>query len=200
MEEWKDVKGYEGYYQVSSLGRVRCVDRVVRMSNGSFRFCRSKLLKPLSNRGGGQRGQKKGRYLYVNLTRDHGYKSIFIHRLVLENFIPNPDPSVYTQCNHIDEDTFNNCVSNLEWCTPKQNVNYGTRNERANAPLRKRVKMYTKDGVFIREFTSTREAERQTGICSSSICCCCNKKPKFFTAGGYRWQYAQLAQEGGDVQ
>jgi len=194
QEVWKDITGYEGYYQVSTCGRVRSVDRWVPRTDGTMFHCRSKILKPLSNRGGGRRGQKKGRYLYVNLTRHHAYKSVFIHRLVAETFIPNPNPEIYTQCNHIDEDSYNNHVENLEWCTAKENVNHGTRNERANVPLRKPVRMLTKDGELVCEFASTKEAYRHTGINSSQISACCNKRPKFYTAGGFRWEFAQPAQ------
>ena len=105
-EVWKDVEGYEGLYQVSSLGRVRSLDRTVYSRDGWHRFLKGQLLKPLYNRGGGHRGQEKGRYAYVNLSKGHGYKSFFIHRLVIEAFIPNPNPEIYTQCNHIDENRF----------------------------------------------------------------------------------------------
>ena len=182
-EVWKDIEGYEGLYQVSSLGRVRSMDRTVYSRDGWHRSLKGQLLKPLLNRG-------EGRYAYVNLSKGHGYKSFLIHRLVLESFKPNPNPEIYTQCNHIDEDRFNNTVENLEWCTAKDNVNHGTRNERANKPLRKAVAMYTKDGELLKLFESTKDAERHTGIWSSSISCCCRNLPKFHTAGGYIWKYA----------
>jgi hypothetical protein len=191
MEEiWKDVKGYEGLYQVSNMGRVKSLDRWCPRKDGHKLHVLSRILKPQANRGGGKRGQAKGRYLFVPLCREHKHKFVYIHRLVIEAFIENPDPEKYTQCNHKDENTYNNVLSNLEWCTPKENVNHGTRNERANAPLRKKVLMFTKEGKFIREFVSAKEAARLTGIWSSSISCCCRKLPKFNTAGGYRWAYS----------
>ena len=189
-EVWKDIEGYEGLYQVSNLGRVRSLDRMTYSREGWHRAVKGKMLKPLFNRGGGHKGQIKGRYAYVNLTRNHKYKSVFIHRLVLETFVVNPDPSIYTQCNHKDENTYNNRVDNLEWCTPIENINHGTRNERANKPLRKPVNMYSKDGVFLNSFESTKDAERKTGVHSGSISCCCRNLPKFHTAGGYVWKYA----------
>ena len=189
-EEWRDVAGYEGIYQVSSFGRVKSLDRWCIRSDGQRQHFASKILKPLFNRGGGHKKQAKGRYLYVNLRKERSYRSIMIHRLVLEAFIPNPDPLIYTQCNHKDENTHNNDIANLEWCSPKQNINHGTRNERANSKIRKRVLMLSKEGKLIQEFASTKEAERHTGIWSSSISCCCRNLPKFHTAGGYRWQFA----------
>lgn len=199
-EIWKDVAGYEGIYQVSNMGRVKSLDRWRIRSDGQRQHFSSKILKPLSNRGGGKKGQAKGRYYFVNLRDGHKYKSIFIHRLVLTAFVVNPDPDKFSQCNHIDENTHNNALSNLEWCTPAQNINHGTRKERANAPLRKKVIMFSKSGEALRVFASTKEAERQTGIKSSAISCCCRNLPKFHTAGGYRWQYAQPAQQGGDAK
>lgn len=102
MEEvWKHIKGYEGKYQVSNLGRIK-----------SFYKCKDgKVIKPLSNTNG---------YLYIALSKgNRNYKRLLIHRLVAETFIPNLDNK--PQVNHIDGNKHNNAVSNLEWVTGSEN-------------------------------------------------------------------------------
>lgn len=107
MEEiWKPIKGFEGKYEVSSLGRVKGLKRKVRCRNG-YRNVKEKVLKPWINCKG---------YKIVGLGRKC---SMPIHRLVLEMFIEN----IYFKpwCNHKDGNKLNNCVDNLEWCTPSEN-------------------------------------------------------------------------------
>ena len=98
IEEFRDIPGYEGLYEVSNLGRVR--------RNG-------KILKPSKNNWG---------YLYLDLYKNGIVRKFLIHRLVAQSFIPNP--SNFPQVNHKDEDKTNNCVDNLEWCDNKYNINY----------------------------------------------------------------------------
>ena len=107
-EEWTDIKDYEYKYEVSSLGRVR-----------------NKITHRILTHGLNKNG-----YHRVNLYNDSGMKSKFVHRLVAQAFIPNPDNK--PQVNHIDEDKTNTIVSNLEWMTAKENNNYGTRTERVS--------------------------------------------------------------------
>ena len=104
MEIWKDIEGYEGLYQVSSLGNVR------RLYSKTYPYPR--LLKQSLRRG----------YLSVDLCKDSIRKTVSVHRLVAECFIPNPEN--YEQVNHIDENKMNNCFQNLEWCTCSQNINH----------------------------------------------------------------------------
>ena len=109
-EEWRDVVGYEGLYQVSSEGRVK-----------SFKWNKERFLKPRGNRGG---------YLQVNLYAGGGKpKKFYVHRLVCEAFHDNPDNK--PQVNHVNEDKADNRACNLEWCTAEENTNFGTRNERS---------------------------------------------------------------------
>ena len=174
-EEWKDVVGYEGLYQVSNLGRVRSLDY--------RRTGRIQLLKPAMHRDG---------YLYVNLCKDRKRKHYKVHRLVAQAYLPNPE--VLPELNHIDENKQNNCVDNLEWCERQHNCNYGTRNARiaaakTNGKCSKPVQQLTKDGTLVAVWTSIHEAERVTGNSKGNICRCCRgKRP---TAGGFIWHYAQ---------
>jgi len=101
QELWKPIPEYEGYYEVSSYGNVRNVRT-------------GRVLKPLNNHG----------YKRVNLSKGNVQKLYQVHRLVAFAFIPNPEG--LPQINHKDENPNNNCVENLEWCTPLYNVRYGT--------------------------------------------------------------------------
>ena len=112
-EIWRPVVGYEGLYEVSNIGRVRSLDRFY------YRLHKGKVLSPTKDRYG---------YLTVTLNCNGKSKTIKIHRLVAQAFLPNPDN--LPQVNHKDEDKTNNNVDNLEWCTAKYNVNFGTRQER----------------------------------------------------------------------
>ena len=125
IEEWRDIKGYEGIYQVSNLGRVKSCERDVHfIKNTGTHFTkhyRERILSPnLSTPG----------YLTVMLYKDNRNggpkqsKRCQIHILVAQAFIPNPDN--LPQINHKDEDKKNNCVDNLEWCTRQYNMKYGT--------------------------------------------------------------------------
>lgn len=120
MEEiWRPVEGYEGYYEVSNLGRVRGVDRVILDSGGRHQFKKGSELKLRKDRQG---------YVIVSLSMNRHYITKCVHRLVSEAFIPNPNN--LPQVNHKDEDKSNNVVTNLEWCTSKYNANYGGRNRK----------------------------------------------------------------------
>lgn len=162
MEVWKDIKGYEGLYQVSNEGRVKS-------------FYTNKILTPVDDGQG---------YLRVRLYKNKEWKSIRVHRLVANAFISNPYNK--PQINHKDENPSNNCVENLEWCTAKENCNYGNHNLRM--ALSQSIPVIAYDGENRIEFVSCSSASRTMGIQSSHICECCNGKRK--TAGGYRWEYA----------
>lgn len=112
MEEWRDVEGYEGLYQVSSYGRVRSVDRIVKYPDGkSPRHFKGKELRPQNASTG---------YLFVNLSRNSRIKRVGIHRLVALSFIQKPDGNM--EVNHKDGNRHNNRVENLEWVTRGENI------------------------------------------------------------------------------
>ena len=110
-EEWKDIEGYEGKYQISNLGRVKSLNY---RNTG-----REDILTSVPDKYG---------YLHVNLYKNGKKKHYTVHQLVAEVFILNPNN--YEEINHKDENKSNNCVSNLEWCDRKYNMNYGTINKR----------------------------------------------------------------------
>ena len=111
-EEWRDIKGYEGRYQISSFGRVKSL-----MNNrGKYR---EKIIDRRPNKYG---------YKRVGLYKNGKSKFYSVHRLVALHFLPNPNN--LPQVNHKDENKENNRVDNLEWCDSKYNNNYGTRNKR----------------------------------------------------------------------
>ena len=157
-EIWKDIKGYEGRYQVSNMGRVKSLDRTFINKIGRKQHTKERILKL---------GTDKDGYLRVALCKGSGNgKLFFVHRLVCEAFHENTEnkPCV----NHIDEDKTNNTASNLEWCTVKENCNHGTRNARVGEAvakaLSKPVGQYTRDGKLIKIWQSTHEVERQLGF------------------------------------
>lgn len=181
-EIWEDIDNYVGFYQVSNLGRVRSIDRIVKHWKYGVCLRKGKILKQLTN---------TFNYKFVILYKDGKTKHHRVNRLVAQAFIPNPEN--LPQVNHKDENKSNNRVENLEYCDAKYNANYGTRNERSsynriNHPLKsKQVLQYTFDGDFVSEYPSMQEAQRQTGINQGCISACCNGKQK--TAGGYKWAF-----------
>ena len=129
-EIWKDIHGYEGHYQVSNLGRVRSLDRIVKYSNGRDHFAKGRIIKPGTCRG----------YRTAGLHVDGQTKKARISRLVAEHFVDNPHN--YPHVNHKDENKENDCADNLEWCTPEYNNAYGTRVRRSHESAEKNQRQF----------------------------------------------------------
>lgn len=126
MEEiWKDIKGYENLYQVSNIGRVKSLERIIINSLGRKKTVKERILKQTKHKAG---------YYRIGLDREGKRKNYLVHRLVAQAFIPNPYN--LPECNHKDENPLNNCIENLEWCDHKYNINYGTRTERASEKMK----------------------------------------------------------------
>ena len=187
MEEiWKDIEGYEGLYQVSNLGRVRSLDQErtkphPRNTSMVMHYTqKGKVLKPKSDGVG---------YWQVCLWKDKKSKTIRVHRLVAEAFIPNPDN--LPEVNHIDEDKTNPIVTNLEWVTKSGNMCHGTCGERMGRNHWKAIVQMDMDGNVIKEWPCAQHASKALGISHSQIIGVCKKHKGHDSAGGYRWKYKE---------
>lgn len=181
MEEvFKDIKGFEGLYQVSNMGRVKSLRRTFIDKSGRKQGAKERILKPIADSCG---------YLVVNLSSGDKQKKIKVHRLVCAAFHKNPanKPCV----NHIDENKANNVASNLEWCTYEENNNHGSRNERAAKAIAKakskQIGQYALDGKLIKVWASAREAQRKAGFSFQHISDVANGKRK--THKNFIWKY-----------
>lgn len=167
-EIWKDIKGYEGLYQVSNFGRIKSLPK---KRNSKFTE-KEIILKLFENTSG---------YIQTNLWKNKKGKNFLVHKLVAEAFISNNYNFPYI--NHKDENKQNNRVDNLEWCTAKYNSNYGTRNSRLSSPV-----------ICIelnKTYNSIKEASKDLNIQQAHISGCCAKRKHYITAGGYHWQYVK---------
>lgn len=184
-EVWKDIPGYEGLYQVSNLGNIKSL-------NAYNHNIEMMLNCPVHHSG----------YRIVILKVNNVKKTFNVHKLVAETFISNKTNFKYydekdklkyienldkLQVNHKDENKTNNNVSNLEWCTPKYNSNYGTRINRIIQNESKQVNQYDLQGNFIKTWNSISDIYRELGINSSNIIMCC--KGKYSYSHGYIWKY-----------
>lgn len=188
-EIWKDIKGYEGLYQISNFGNLISIKH-------------NRIKKIIT--------QKNQRYLRNNLWKNGKYKSFSIHRLVAEAFLPNPNN--FPVVNHKDGNKLNNNVNNLEWCTQSHNVkesyklglqkiftppmkeNYTPWNKGKKMTAdyiiknysTKKVNQYSLNNNFIKCWDSITQAQKELGITHISMCCTGKRK----TAGNYIWRYA----------
>ena len=180
-EIWKDIPGYENFYQISNIGRVKSLKRKVKKLYG-YKTISEKILKPIKNSKG---------YFIVNLYKENKMKSMKLHRLVAEAFIDNPEN--LPQINHKNERKEDNRVTNLEFCDARYNTNFGTRNERAgiaiskvntNNPKRsKAVKCIETNQIY----PSTMEVSRRFGFNPSCIAKCCRGEIK--SSYKLHWKY-----------
>lgn len=177
-EVWKNVEGYEKYYMVSNLGRVKSKDRYV-INNKTPQFKPSKILR--------QRVDWIG-YLDIMFCVNKSTKRFKVHRLVASSFVNNKDNK--PQVNHLNENKKDNRVENLQWCTSKENLEYNNLRKRAskkriNGKLSKKVFQY-KDGVLVNEWVSISEAGRN-GFQPYNISKCCNGLRN--THLGFEWSF-----------
>ena len=183
MEEiWKPIVGYEGFYEVSNIGRVRSLERKDCLG----RTVKERILKQTVTHDG---------YLIVGLYAGGKPKTLKVHRLVCEAFNDNRDEK--PEVNHINEIKTDNRACNLEWCTRTGNNNHGTRNERAAKSiakaLSKPVGQYTRDGELVKIWPSTMEVQRQAGFSQGNISKAANGNRK--TAYGFIWKYKNETME-----
>ena len=176
-EVWRDVKGYEGLYQVSNMGRVKSLGRTIIKKDGRKQTVKERILKGTPDKDG---------YLKIGLYGSTGKQKWFqVHRLVGEAFIQNPDNK--SEINHVNENKTDNRACNLEWSTRTENCNHGSRNERVAKALSKPIGQFSLDGKLIKVWQSACEARRQTGFDQGYVSAVA--RGKFKQAYGYIWKY-----------
>lgn len=168
MEEWKEVYGFDILYEISNLGHVRTKYVKNRGYTSEYHDC-----KPLDNGHG---------YLRFNWTSNGKHRTVYVHRLVAEYFIDNPNG--YPEVNHIDENKTNNTLNNLEWCDRQYNNSYGTKNIRAAKKTRRKIRC-NETGIV---YDSLKAASEDMEICKTAISNCLNNRSK--SSCGYTWSYA----------
>lgn len=183
VEVWKPIQGFDGLYEISNLGNVK-----------SLNYCNhgysQNLVPKINNKG----------YLWVELWKDGKRHCMQVHRLVAMHFIINNNP-LRTDINHIDENPQNNVVTNLEWCTKKENMvaymnNHPERRRRERfkstpkykSHMAQKIIQLSTNGLEIAIHPNVSTIGRTLGYHSTSILECCTGKRK--TAYGYKWQFA----------
>lgn len=169
---WKQVVGYEGYYEVSDDGQVRSVDRAIQCKDGVHHI-KGRVMKQSLSVG----------YYVVNLRKPGSTKIALVHRLVADAFLPNPER--LQTVNHIDGCKTNNHVSNLEWAS------YAGNNQHAydtglHSPWGYRIDQYDVSGNFISSFPNMYAAARAYGVTPGCISHCVHGRNQ--TACGYVWK------------
>ena len=180
-EEWRDITGYEGLYQISNFGRVKSLERISYVGQHRALFHRSEMImRPKTRKSG---------YCLVCLWKDEKGKDQYVHRLVAQAFVENPHG--YTVVNHKDENPNNNHYSNLEWCTTEYNIRYGTGSKRSGLHRRIPIVQKTLDDVVIRVWDSVTEAGKLFGRSGANNINNALVFPNRETAYGYKWEYAK---------
>lgn len=185
MEEiWKDIEGYEGIYQVSNLGRVRSLDRIVNRQNPRNGQPLSFTLKGCIMK---QYLDKTG-YYRLTLKVIEPFKRRTIHSLVAETFVDGYFEGAIV--NHKDENKTNNRADNLEWVTYKQNSNYGNAKQRQIEKQIRPVEQLSEEGIILNTYKSVSEAAIAVGTSTSHISAAIRENKRKH-AGGYRWRYKE---------
>lgn len=183
-EQWIDIFGYEGLYQVSNYGRVKSLEREYTDCNGVTYHIKGRIMKLALNHKG---------YLIVHLSNNHNDENRLVHRLVADAFIPVVIGK--NQINHIDGNKLNNNVLNLEWCTNSENMAHAVDNGLNYKKQPKRVcKIDDKTGELLAEYESISQACFINGFsknCAPNINRCCNHIKGYSKSQGYRWMYSE---------
>lgn len=171
-EIWKDVKGYEGLYQISNLGRTKCLPKMTW--NGHKYIKREEVISKISD---------KNKYKHIALNKDGKTKSTSVHRLVALHFIPNPHNK--PMVDHIDGNKGNNRVDNLRWVTNQENV----KNQITLKKQKISVVAYNRETGEKIYFESLTEAKKQ-GFSYQCIKQCLKSRNRNKRYKGYEWFYA----------
>lgn len=196
MEEeiWRPVEGFEGMYEVSNLGRVRGLDRIVGSNNSAsgFRKWKGRIIAPDIMKDG---------YYKIGLHKDGKKHLKALQRVVAQAFVPGRTEEKKI-VNHIDCNPANNRADNLEWCTYAYNSTYAGAKEKAWATRMAKGSRYPnppkaveawRDGKLVARFASLREAGAFCNRTPTSIMYCCKGVTK--QAAGFEWRYADEEQQ-----
>lgn len=189
FEKWKDISGYEGLYRISNKGNIKRMPKNIYnnslLGNNKYYKCKEKILTPHDNGGG---------YYIVTLTKNRKRKTLKVHRLVAETFIPNPENK--PQVNHINGIKTDNRVENLEWNTNIENHNHAikiglinkTSYEKSAKSKWKKILQFDIKGNFIKEWESMKAICKYLNIKNNGniVKCCQGKIKKVY---GYVWKY-----------
>lgn len=201
-EEWRDITGFENYYQVSNLGNVRRIGDYSNQ-NTSWSLENPKILNTREHSNG---------YLRVMLSVNGKHYDRYIHRLVATEFCNNPNPDKYAEVNHIDGNKRNNNAMNLEWCDRSYNNKhayikglhtihgcYGNKKAVAQIDI--------ETNIIVKIYDSVEEASKSVGLKNfANISACCNyaenpnkyKRP-CLSSKGYKWRFATDKMKVGDT-
>lgn len=190
MKYGKILKVLNGFYQISNIGRIKSLDRIILTKNNKKQFYKGIILKQTPDKNG---------YLRIKLSKNNKIFTKQIHTLVAQTFIPNLNN--LPEINHKDFNKQNNCVDNLEWCTRKENMQHALLNGALNNFYEKSKKynkekcknkygyiyQFDKQMNFINKFPSVKIAFEKTGVYARTILSCINHETNRKTAGGYIW-------------
>ena len=179
-EEWKPITGYEGFYEISNFGRIRSIDRIEYQRHYSGIMSKymhqGQIIKP---------GKRTNGYITIGLTKNGKRKTHSVHRLVALHFLEKPEGKDYI--NHLDADPTNNRVSNLEWCTQSENIQYAYDHGTKKPPHLKPIGQYDMDGNLIKVWEGQTAAARALGIHQANILKVCQGNRE--QTGGFKWKY-----------
>lgn len=180
-EEFRDIKDYEGFYQISNYGRILSLVKKDNISKVYYE--RLKILK----------SQIKVKNNYkcwsIGLMKSNKKSTRLVHRLVAEAFIPNPNN--LPEVNHKDENPLNCCYYNLEWSDRLYNANYGYGLHIRSVNKSKPIIQYDLDGKLRKIYISSREIKEKTNYNMPNIVNCCNGKANYNTAYNSKWEYVK---------
>jgi len=180
MEIWKDIEGYKGFYQVSSLGRIKSLAREKILYHGGIYNTKEEMLTLCLTKKGYLRT-----YLYQNGKRE----TFSVHRLVLKTFVDNPFSK--PEVNHKNGKKDDNRLENLEWATSSENVKHSFKELGKKFPKGKdnkksrEIMQVSVDGFLLNVFSSRREAAMETKSSHGNISSCISGRRN--KAGGYLW-------------